>query len=33
LGVHFKLNFLIFCMDFFISHVFRDIHKLDYQYL
>jgi hypothetical protein len=30
LGSPFQINFLIFCMDFFINHMFKDIHRLDY---
>jgi hypothetical protein len=28
--VHFRLIFLVFCMDCLINHMFRDIHKLAY---
>jgi hypothetical protein len=30
LKVHFTLKNLIFCMDFFINHMFRDIHMFAY---
>jgi hypothetical protein len=30
LRIHFTLKNLIFCMDFLINHMFRDIHKLVY---
>jgi hypothetical protein len=33
LRIHFTINFLIFYMDFFINHMFRDIHRLAYEYL
>jgi len=28
--IHFTFKILIFCMDFFISHMFKDIRRLAY---
>jgi hypothetical protein len=30
LRTHFTLEIIIFCMDFFINHMFKDIHRLAY---